>query len=234
MHLTVLHELSYFRQWTMFFESAFCKKWFIEWIGKMINENYVLISFFIGNKQEAWTSRRSNKRHAEVLIKEGAIPRLLNGCASTWGTFQSVCTGGWTSLSYTVRFQRSSIIFQPLVPTCFNLLLLKLLNWRIIISLVLYPIYIFISILVPRVKELSEMLWLTIKALTYGHHQLVLQEELVTRLMDERHAALNWIKSYLSNRSYQVQTDGALSEEASCLRGVPRAVIGPLLFFCYI
>ncbi len=44
-------------------------------------------------------------------------------------------------------------------------------------------------------------------------------------------AVLNWIKSYLSNLSYQVQIDGVLSEEASCLSGVPLgSVIGPLLF----
>ncbi len=48
-------------------------------------------------------------------------------------------------------------------------------------------------------------------------------------------AVLNWIKSYLSNRSYQVQIDGVLSEEAPCLRGVPQgSVIGPLLFLLYI
>ncbi len=32
---------------------------------------------------------------------------------------------------------------------------------------------------------------------------------------------LNCIKSYLSNRSYQAQIDGVLSEEAPCLSGVP-------------
>ncbi len=44
-------------------------------------------------------------------------------------------------------------------------------------------------------------------------------------------AVLNWIKSYLSGRSYQVQIDGTLSEEAPCHSGVPQgSVIGPLLF----
>ncbi len=48
-------------------------------------------------------------------------------------------------------------------------------------------------------------------------------------------AVLNWIKSYLSNRSYQVQIDGFLSEEAPCHSGVPQgSVIGPLLFLLYI
>ncbi len=46
---------------------------------------------------------------------------------------------------------------------------------------------------------------------------------------------LNWIKSYLSNRSYQVQIDGILSEEAPCHSSVPQgSVIGPLLFLLYI
>ncbi len=48
-------------------------------------------------------------------------------------------------------------------------------------------------------------------------------------------AVLNWIKSYLANRSYQVQIDGILSEEAPCHSGVPQgSVIGPLLFLLYI
>ncbi len=48
-------------------------------------------------------------------------------------------------------------------------------------------------------------------------------------------AVLNWIKSYLSNRSYQVKIDGVLSEAAPCLSGVPHGlVIGELLFLLYI
>ncbi len=44
-------------------------------------------------------------------------------------------------------------------------------------------------------------------------------------------AVLNWIKSYLSNRSYHFQIDGILSEESPCHIGVPQgSVIGPLLF----
>ncbi len=91
----------------------------------------------------------------------------------------------------------------------------------------------------------------------------MIQEERVTRLLDEGHtvdlvyhdfatafdsvnrrfllaklkasgidgAVLNRIISYLSNRSYQVQIDGILSEEAPCHSGVPQgSVIGPSLF----
>ncbi len=48
-------------------------------------------------------------------------------------------------------------------------------------------------------------------------------------------AVLNWIKSYLSNRSYQVQIDGILSEEALYDSGIPQgSVIGPFLFLLYI
>ncbi len=50
----------------------------------------------------------------------------------------------------------------------------------------------------------------------------------------QRGAVLNWIKSYLSNRSYQVQIDGVLSEEAPCLSGVPQGSVIGRLFFCYI
>ncbi len=95
---------------------------------------------------------------------------------------------------------------------------------------------------------------------------LILQEEHVTRLLDEGHtvdlvyldfakafdsvnhrfllaklkssgidgAVLNWFKSYLSNRSYQVQIDGALSEEAPCLSGAPKVQSLAHYFFCYI
>ncbi len=46
---------------------------------------------------------------------------------------------------------------------------------------------------------------------------------------------LNWIKSYLSEGSYQVQIDGVHPEEAPCLTCVPQgSVIAPLLFLLYI
>ncbi len=46
---------------------------------------------------------------------------------------------------------------------------------------------------------------------------------------------MNWINSYLSNRSYQFQIDGVLSEEAHCLSDVPQgSVIDLLLFLLYI
>ncbi len=94
---------------------------------------------------------------------------------------------------------------------------------------------------------------------------LILQEERVTRLLDEGHtvdlvyldfakafnsvnhrfllaklkssgidgAVLNWIKLYLPNRSYQVQIDGVLSEEAPCHTGVPKVQLLAHYFFCY-
>ncbi len=45
---------------------------------------------------------------------------------------------------------------------------------------------------------------------------------------------LNWIKSYLSFRSYQFQIDGVLSDEAPCLSGVPQGSVFYLYSFCYI
>ncbi len=42
---------------------------------------------------------------------------------------------------------------------------------------------------------------------------------------------LNWIKSYLSRRPYQVHIGSILSDEASCLSGVPQGFdICPLPF----
>ncbi len=96
----------------------------------------------------------------------------------------------------------------------------------------------------------------------YSLYKHILQEERVTRLLDEGHtvdlvyldfakafnsvnhrfllaklkssgidgAVLNWIKSYLSNRSYHVQI-----EEAPCHSGVPQgSVTGLWLFLLYI
>ncbi len=60
---------------------------------------------------------------------------------------------------------------------------------------------------------------------------------LIAKLKASRNdgAVLNWIKSYMSNRSYQVQIDGILSEEATCHSGFPQgSVIGPLLFLLYM
>ncbi len=46
---------------------------------------------------------------------------------------------------------------------------------------------------------------------------------------------MHWIKSDLSDRSYQVQIDGVRSEEAFYLSGVPQdSAIGLLLFLLYI
>ncbi len=45
-------------------------------------------------------------------------------------------------------------------------------------------------------------------------------------------SVLNWAKSYLSNRSYQVQIDGVLSEEAICHSGVPHVHLLAHYFFC--
>ena len=45
---------------------------------------------------------------------------------------------------------------------------------------------------------------------------------------------LQWIKSYLSNRTFRVNVNGSYSEEAELLIGVPQgSILGPLLFILY-
>ena len=46
---------------------------------------------------------------------------------------------------------------------------------------------------------------------------------------------LLWIKSYLSNRSFQVQVGSALLEPMNVPYAVPQgSLLGPVLFICYI
>ncbi len=70
------------------------------------------------------------------------------------------------------------------------------------------------------------------KAFDCENHRFLLAK-LKSSGIDE--AVLNWILLCLSNRSYPVQVDGVLSEEAPCLSGVPKGSgIVPLLFLIYI
>ena len=47
--------------------------------------------------------------------------------------------------------------------------------------------------------------------------------------------ALQWITSYLSDRTQQVVINGAISESAALLQGVPQgSVLGPILFTIYV
>ncbi len=55
------------------------------------------------------------------------------------------------------------------------------------------------------------------KAFDSVNHQFLLAK---LKSSDIDVAVLDWIKSYLSSRSYRVQIDGGLSEEAPGLSGV--------------
>ena len=55
------------------------------------------------------------------------------------------------------------------------------------------------------------------------------------RLMGIDGKCARWVKSFLSDRSQQVVVDGAVSQSAPVISGVPQGTImGPLLFLCFI
>ncbi len=59
------------------------------------------------------------------------------------------------------------------------------------------------------------------KAFDSVNHRFLLAK---LKFSDIDGAVHNWIKSYLSNRSYQAQIDGVPAEEAPCLSGVLVAI----------
>ena len=70
------------------------------------------------------------------------------------------------------------------------------------------------------------------KAFDKVNHKSLLKK---VRHYGMRNHVYNWLESFLTNRSQQVQIDGSLSEPADVLSGVPQGtVLGPLLFLLYI
>ncbi len=53
--------------------------------------------------------------------------------------------------------------------------------------------------------------------------------------MESPPPVINWIKSYLRRRSFQVNVNGSLSQVAEAASGVPQgSVLGPIFFVIYV
>ena len=70
------------------------------------------------------------------------------------------------------------------------------------------------------------------KAFDTVNHKLLIQK---MGSFNIKNQALNWIKSYLSNRTQQTQIGSCMSGESEVKTGVPQgSILGPIFFICYI
>ena len=70
------------------------------------------------------------------------------------------------------------------------------------------------------------------KAFDTINHEIILKK---LNLMNFSAETISWFKSYLSNRTFQVNVESALSDPADLKCGVPQgSILGPLLFLIYI
>ena len=68
---------------------------------------------------------------------------------------------------------------------------------------------------------------------SYLTHYLLMQK--IRKIEGISHKIINWIQSFLTNRSQRVAVRGALSTELPVSSGVPQgSVLGPTLFLIYI
>ncbi len=90
-----------------------------------------------------------------------------------------------------------------------------------------------IASLVDRHGVVSCVFFDVKKAFDSCVHAVLLQKLVIDFALP--HSLVNWLRSYLTQRTYRVSANGQFSSRSKVVSGVPQgSVLGPILFLCYV